>query len=222
VPAEFIAPRQAATSTAPPVTTPPIPSAPAPAPARKPAERRPKSDSPSGRPGWLVPAAVAVVVLLLLGIGAIVLANRGGSTNTQARHSPGPTASPKASASPTNAIQQVPVYAPAAAAPVTSVVIDPANSNCQQVSGACKLEVDIKFSSVQRSNVSFIVKFFDRCTGTTTDLPGASFTPPGFTLVILDKTVTLPAGAKSAAVVVVTQNPAAAASAPILLGADSC
>ena len=70
--------------------------------------------------------------------------------------------------------------------------------------------------------MSFIVKFFDRCNNTTTDLPGAAFTPPGFNLVILDKTVTLPAGAKSAAVVAVTQNPAAAASAPILLGSDSC
>jgi hypothetical protein len=171
----------------------------------------------------LIPAAAGIVLLLLLGIGGLVLANRGGGpTSSRASTSPHPTASPKASASPTNAIQQVPVYAPAAAAPVTSVVIDPANSNCQQIGGACKLEVDIKFSSVQRGNVSFIVKFFDRCTGTTTDLPGAAFTPPGFTLVILDKTVTLPAGAKSAAVVVVTQNPAAAASAPILLGASSC
>jgi hypothetical protein len=203
------------------VTAPPVPRAPAP--SRKP-ERRPSSDSPpSERPRWLIPAAIAVVVLLLLGIGGFFLANRGGSSTTQGGNpSPHPTASPKASPSPTNVLQQVPVYAPSAAAPVTSVVIDPANSNCQQIGGACKLEVDIKFSSVQRSNVSFIVKFFDRCTGTTTDLPGASFTPPGFNLVILDKTITLPAGAKSAAVVVVTQNPAAAASAPILLGSDSC
>jgi hypothetical protein len=224
VPAEFLTPRTpAASATAPPVTNPPIPRAAAPAPSRPPTARRPASDMPAGRPGWLVPAAIAVVVLLLLGIGVVVLANRGGtSKGPLAKTSPHPTASAKASPTPTNSIQQVPVYAPSAAAPIISVVIDPANSSCAQIGGACKVEVDIKFSAVQRSNVSFILKFFDRCTGTTTDLPGAAFTPPGYTLVILDKTVTLPAGAKSGAVVAVTQNPSAAASTPVLLGADSC
>ena len=115
----------------------------------------------------------------------------------------------------------MPVYAPAAAAPVTSVVIDPANSSCQ-LGSPCKLEVDIKFSSAQRANVSMILKYFDRCTGTTTDFPGGSFTPPGYTLVIFDRTITLPAGSKSGAVVAVTQTPAAAASTPLTLGADSC
>jgi hypothetical protein len=119
-------------------------------------------------------------------------------------------------------LKDVPVYAPAAAAPVISVIIDPANSSCTQIGGSCKLEVDIKFSSVQRGNVSFIIKYFDRCAGTTQDLPGAGFTPPGFNVVILDKTVTLPAGPKAAAVVVVTQSPSVAASAPITLGANSC
>lgn len=177
---------------------------------------------PSGRPAWLIPAAVGVVVLLLLGTIGFVLATRGGtSTSTQAQATPHPSPTPKASPSPTNLLKDVPVYAPAAAAPVTSVVIDPANSNCT-INGACKIEVDIKFSSVQRNNVSFIVKFFDRCSGQTTDLPGTGFTPPGFNVVILDKSISLPQGAKSAAIVAVTQTPAVAASAPLLLGADSC
>lgn len=151
------------------------------------------------------------------------LAGKLGGTSTRvAGNSPSASPSHKASPTPTNVLQQVPVYAPAAAAPITSVTIDPASSSCTQIGGACKLEVDIKFSAVQRTNVSFIVKFFDRCKGTTTDLPGASFTPPGFNLVILDKTDQLPSDAKAGAVVVVTQSPAAAASAPILLGADSC
>ena len=206
-----------ATSTAPPVA----PRAAAPAPARKPAARR-EPLFPSGRPGWLIPAAVGVIVVLLLGItGVVLLANHGATTTTHAQTSPHPTASPKPSASPTNVIQAVPVYAPAAATPVTSVIIDPANSSCQ-INGPCKIEVDIKFSAPQHSNVSFIVKYFDRCKGTTTDLQGANFTPPGFNLVILDKSLTLPQGAKSAAIVAVTQTPAAAASAPVLLGADSC
>ncbi|HET7467806.1 MAG TPA: hypothetical protein VFL29_14200 [Candidatus Dormibacteraeota bacterium] len=209
-----------------PVTTPPIPRAPAPAPAKKPAAKKRPDDGGvpgGGRPRWVVPAAIIIVLLLVLGGGgAFALSKLGSSSNPVAHTSPSPSPTHKASPTPTNVLKDVPVYAPAAAAPVTSVTIDPANSSCTQVSGSCKLEVDIKFSSVQRSNVSFIVKFFDRCSGTTTDLPGASFTPPGFNLVILDKTVQLPQGAKSAAVVAVTQTPAVAASAPILLGADSC
>ena len=214
---------------APSVTTPPIPRAAAPKPAAKPkrAERDDRGGgrggAPRERPGWLVPAAIVIVVLLVLAGGGVYLAGKlGSSTTPVASNSPSPSASHKPSPSPSTGIQAVPVYAPGAAAPITSVTIDPAASNCTQIGGSCKLEVDIKFSSVQRGNVSFIIKFFDRCAGTSQDLPGASFTPPGFNLVILDKTVTLPAGAKAAGVVVVTQSPSVAASAPLLLGADSC
>ena len=148
----------------------------------------------------------------------------GGASSTTGVANTTPTARPSSKASPTPAsvLKAIPVYAPAAASPITSVTIDPANSSCAQIGGTCKLEVDIKFSSVQRGNVSFIIKYFDRCAGTTQDLAGAGFTPPGFNVVILDKSVTLPAGAKSAAVVVVTQSPSMAASAPITLGGDSC
>jgi len=209
-----------------PVVTPPIPRAPAPAPAKKPAPRKKRDDDggvPSGRPRWVLPAAIGIVLLLILGGGgAYALSRAGGATTGVAKTSPSAKPSSKSSPTPTNVLKGVPVYAPAAAAPITSVTIDPANSSCAQIGGSCKLEVDIKFSSVQRGNVSFIIKYFDRCAGTTQDLPGASFTPPGFNVVILDKTVTLPAGPKSAAVVAVTQSPSMAASAPITLGADSC
>ena len=203
-----------------------IPRAPAPAPARKPAPKKQRDDDggmPSGRPRWLVPAAIGIVLLLIIGGGgAYALSRAGSSTTGVANNSPSAKPSTKASPTPSNVLKDVPVYAPAAAAPITSVTIDPANSNCTQIGGSCKLEVDIKFSSVQRGNVSFIVKYFDRCAGTTQDLPGAAFTPPGFNHVILDKTVTLPAGPKAAAVVAVAQSPSVAASAPITLGADSC
>ena len=203
-----------------------IPRAPAPAPAKKPAPKKQRDDDggmPSGRPRWVVPAAIGIVLLLIIGGGgAYALSRTGSSTTGVAHNSPSAKPSTKSSPTPTNVLKDVPVYAPAAAAPVTSVTIDPANSSCTQIGGSCKLEVDIKFSSVQRGNVSFIIKYFDRCAGTTQDLPGASFTPPGFNVVILDKTVTLPAGPKAAAVVVVTQSPSVAASAPITLGANSC
>ena len=223
----YTAPATYAPPEAAPVVTPPIPRAPAPAPAKKPSPRKKRDDDggmPSGRPRWVLPAAIGIVLLLIIGGGgAYALSRAGGTTTTGvAKTSPSAKPSSKSSPTPTNALKGVPVYAPAAAAPITSVTIDPANSSCAQIGGSCKLEVDIKFSSVQRGNVSFIIKYFDRCAGTTQDLPGASFTPPGFNVVILDKTVTLPAGPKSAAVVVVTQSPSTAASAPITLGADSC
>jgi len=203
-----------------------IPRAPAPAPAKKPEPKKKRDDDggmPSGRPRWVVPAAIVVVLLLVLGGGGAFLLSRAGTSTTGvANNSPSSRPSTKSSPTPTNLLKDVPVYAPAAAAPITSVTIDPANSSCTQIGGSCKLEVDIKFSSVQRGNVSFIIKYFDRCAGTTQDLPGAAFTPPGFNHVILDKTVTLPAGPKAAAVVAVAQSPSVAASAPITLGADSC
>jgi hypothetical protein len=87
---------------------------------------------------------------------------------------------------------------------------------------SCQVMVEIKFSAVQRSNVAYTLKFFDRCTGVTTDLPGANYTPPGFNRVdIQRKGITLP-GAKSAALVAVTKTPAVAASAPLLLGNETC
>ena len=223
----YTAPAAYAPPAAAPATAPPIPRAPAPTPARKPAPKRERDDdggAPSGRPRWVLPAAIVIVLLLVIGGGGAYALSRAGSSTTTgvAGTSPSSKPSSKASPTPTNVLKDVPVYAPAAAAPITSVTIDPANSNCAQIGGSCKVEVDIKFSSVQRGNVSFIIKYFDRCAGTTQDLPGAAFTPPGFNHVILDKTVTLPAGPKAAAVVVVTQSPSTAASAPITLGADSC
>jgi hypothetical protein len=87
--------------------------------------------------------------------------------------------------------------------------------------------VAIYFTSVQKSvPVSYIVKVFDRCSGQTTDLPGAKTTTPstGFIVVIPNDhvSVALPSGLKSAAVVAVAQDPAQAASPPLLIGADSC
>ena len=214
-----------------PVTVPP------PTPARKPSVARPDDREPRERPAWLVPAAIGVVVVLLLGAaGGIYLATRGNPTGGVVTQTPTPPkTTPKASPTPTTTggPQAVPTYAPAAAAPVTSVAfcIQPTHP-CQGVNasdytscklnGSCKVMVEIKFSTVQNSRVSYILKFFDRCSGTTTNLPGTSFTPSGFNRVDLLKVVTLPSGAKSAALVAVTTSPAAAASAPLLLGSETC
>ncbi len=220
----YVAPSPSATTS----TSAPAPlTAPGPTPARKPpAPRRPTRDERSERPPWLVPAAIAIVVLLLLGtVGVIVLASRGGGSNNNiATTSPktSPKASPKASASPSAVVglQPVPKYAPSSNPPVTSVEFLP-DATCTLTS--CRVDVEMKYSPAQGGELGYTLKFFDRCTGTTTDLPGRHFTPPvafiradpGF------QNVTLPS-AKSAALVAVSTTPAVAASAPMLLGADSC
>ena len=84
------------------------------------------------------------------------------------------------------------------------------------------------FTAVQKSTpISYIVKFFDRCTGQTTDLPGAGTTTPasGYIVAIPTDhlTVNVPSNVKSGALVAVSQTPAVAASAPLLIGsATSC
>jgi hypothetical protein len=222
---ETAAPRQA--------TVPP------PTPARRPSIP-PENRPPRERPSWLIPAAIALLVLLLLG-GAIgiYLKTRSTTGSPVAHATPSPKTSPKAtprtSPTPTNngGTLPVPTYAPASATPVTSVAfciqtthpcagVNASDyTNCK-LNSACKVMVEMKYSSPQNGKVGYTLKFFDRCTGTTTNLPGTSFTPTGFTRVDLLKVVTLPAGSKSGALVAVSNSPAVASSAPLLLGSDTC
>ncbi len=226
----------------------PAPTRPAPppsAPARKPSVKRPESAgrAPSERPAWLIPAAIAVAIVLILGtIGVIVLANRGNGTGvgTNPSASSRPTTSPKTSpsTSPTGGLQAVPNYGPSSASPVTKLQICTPTSPCN-IPGAspenatvcdlstCRLEVAVYFSTSQKSvPVSYTLKFFNRCTGQTTDLPGAKSTTPasGYIVSVPTEhlTVRVPSGVKSGALVAVSQTPGVAASAPLLLGADSC
>jgi hypothetical protein len=173
------------------------------------------------------PAIIVVAILLILAIGGgVFFATRGKNPITGGTPSPTPSAghSPKASPTPiSTGPQPVPVYAPAAAAPTTSVAFLAAPDTECQLGGACKVTVEVKFSSAQSGTVAYVLKFFDRCSGQTTDLPGNNFTPPGFTTVdITTASVALPSGAKSAALVAVTTSPSTAASAPLLLGGESC
>jgi len=214
------------------------------APARKPTvARRPAGGGISERPSWLIPAIIAVVLILLLGtVGGIILAGRNNNNGggPVAQHSPSPLTTPKTSpkASPTPSAQggprAVPTYAPANADPVKSVSYCSPSTPCNigtatpetatscDFGAACHVEVALAFTSAQRVPVGFSLKFFDRCTGVTTDLPGPNpFTPPGYVLVILEKNVTLPTGVKSGALVAVSTTPAVAASAPLLLGSST-
>jgi len=237
-------------------TRPPAP-APAPAPslastpvppARQPTVPRPPSGGgrPVERPAWLVPAAVAVVIVLLLGIVGFVVLNRGRSPVAQGNPTPSAhtsgTPRPTSSSTPTPAgrtPQAVPTYAPASADPIRSLQIcTPANpcnipgassesaTACDLAS--CKVEVAFYFTSVQKSvGYQYNLKLFDRCSGQTTDLPGpnAATTPSTGYIVAIPTdhwNVSIPSGIKSAALVAVSQSPAIAASPPLLLGAGSC
>jgi hypothetical protein len=195
------------------------------------------------RPPWLLPAAAAVVIVILLGgIGGFVLANRGGnptaSVQTPSSH---PSGSPKTSPSsqPSSGPQAVPVFGPATAGVVSKVQICTQAAPCKIPGAAnetgtscdlgtrCQVEVAIYFTTVQKSvPLSYAFKFFDRCTGQTTDLPGTRTTtaPTGYIVAIPSDrlAVALPSGVKSGALVAVTQQPAVAASAPLLVGGTSC
>lgn len=215
---------------------------------RRPTVARPPSSAGgilAERPAWLVPAAVAVIVILLLGFVGIKVFSSRSTGNPVAHVNTTPSAHPSGSqrtspsSSPSNkGPLAVPTnYGPASADPVKSVQIcspaTPCNipgsspesaTNCQVSS--CKLEVALYFTAVQKStNVSYILKFFDRCTGQTTDLPGTSTTTPstGFIVAIPTDhlTVNIPSGVKSGAIVAVSQTPAVAASAPLLIGSET-
>ena len=235
-----------------PPATPAAPVGPAPVatpfepPVRRPSVPRP---SPSGlqgeRPPWLIPAAVAAAIVVLLGVfGVIVFAGRGASNNHNVAQN-SPTAHPSGSphASPTSSPssktpQTVPSFAPASADGLTKVQICTTATPCKIAVGiadetatacdlnSCTVEVAIYFSSGQKVPVHYNLKFFDRCSGLTTDLPGPpAYTPPGYAVVIPRDhwQVSLPAGVKSGALVAVTDQPGTAASVPLLLGStDSC
>ena len=239
-------------------TRPPAPVAPEPvrAPTAPPVPRRPVPRPPAGgggislaeRPPWLVPAAVAVVIVLVLGILGVVVLNRGGSnpsakvhTTPSAHASTSPGTSPHASPSPSgHNPQTVPSYAPASADPVKSVQICTTDTPCaipgstpetatNCTLNSCKVEVAIYFTSVQKSvSYQYTLKVFDRCTGTTTDLPGpnAATTPASGYIVAIPSdhwNVNIPGGIKSGALVAVSSSPAVAASAPLYLGSqNSC
>ncbi|TMD94182.1 MAG: hypothetical protein E6I72_13810 [Chloroflexi bacterium] len=229
-----------------PTPAPPV-RAPIPPPERRPPVPRPRmgGGGPSERPPWLVPGAAAVLVIILLGIfGVVVLGKLGGANNNVAVHqspSTHATGSPKSSpsSSPSNkGPLTVPTYGPNAAAPITKVqfcsiavpcaiahgVADETATVCD-LNAACSIEVAVYFSTGQKVPVKYDLKFFDRCSGQETDLPGPpDYTPPGYAVVIpRDRwTVNLPSGGKSGALVAVTSKPGVAASAPLMLGGDSC
>src|SRR5256886_1783338 len=146
VPAEPLGTGVAVVESPPKAPTPaPIPRAPIAAPARRPSVARPPSRRRplSERPPWLLPAAVAVAIVILLGIfGVIVLANRGGGqvtggvhTTPTAHASTSPAASPSPSAT-TKGPLAVPNFGPTSADPISKVQICTTASPCNIPGGS--------------------------------------------------------------------------------------
>jgi len=238
----YVAPAPSpATTTRPPISTPaPVPSAP----ARKPtAPRRPVRDQPTERPPWLVPAIAAIVLILLIGVGGgIFAATRGGSTNNgggtpspSAKTSP--KASPKASPSTGTTLLAVPSYAPATSPPFTKVQFCLTQAPCQgatsadtncSIGGSCHVDIGIYYDAAV-GQLTYLVNFFDRCTGTTTVVFKRTDTPnPAFRIFLPAPNggfpVTLPSAKAGAIVVVASAGTAQAASAAYFLpgSAESC
>jgi len=190
----------------------------------------------------MLPAIIAIVVILLLGtIGGIVLANRGSSNNNVGTASPktSPKGSPKASATPSavGGLQPVPTYAPLTNAPFTRVQFCLPSATCQggtsadtncTLNSTCHVDIGIYYNAPV-GQLTYWVEFFDRCTNTSTQVFKQTRTPnPTFRSFIPAPAggyaVTIP-NAKAAAIVVVAESGTTqAASAPYDLpgSATSC
>ncbi|HEV2218195.1 MAG TPA: hypothetical protein VGV88_11555 [Candidatus Dormibacteraeota bacterium] len=254
VPEEFRAPTPASSSfTTEPaaeparITRPPIPRATAPPPARKAAAAgRPAFGLAFERPAWLVPGAIAAIVILLLGTGGIYLFTHLGNASVGHTGTASPSAKPKSSPSPSTAgLLPIPDFGPQANPPLTAVKfctpaapcvfgggVPPAQDTNCTLGGACHVDIAATWSGNTVTTLTFTVEFFDRCNNPSnattevfkrTDQGVARFRPTydpapagGFPL-------TLPPGAKAAALVLVADTGSVkAASAPLLLGASSC
>jgi hypothetical protein len=188
------------------------------------------------------------VVVILLGVGGVILVSSrtssGGGpiaqTSPTARATQSPKASPAQSPSPTGKTPlTVPAtFGPTSADPITKVMFCTTATPCPIQVGtpnetgtacdlnSCKIEVAVYFSSPQKSvQVAYSLKFFDRCTGQTTDLPGPTSTTGSVGWIVIipaDKwPVNIPSGVKSGALIAVTSKPSTAASPPFLLGSDT-
>jgi hypothetical protein len=112
--------------------------------------------------------------------------------------------------------------APPAAGQVTAVQVQPLQGSCEP-DAACPVQVTVRLDpqpSAQEVRWSFRV--VDRCTGTTSTLPGASVTAlAGWPYVYGTGWPRLPSG-RALALFAVTDAPAAAASPAILAGGSPC
>ena len=173
---------------------------------------------------WM--AIAVLVVILIAGIYAgprLVRKLQGGSTAAVAVHPSGApstaASSPPAGSGPTSKPQ--PSLPPPAAGVIRSVELAP-QSPCTP-GGTCTIEVTVRFAPAPApQDVSWTVRAIDGCTGTVTELPGSHVNAQaGWTSVIGDSNLSLPA-ARKVSLVAVTTAPDAASSPPVPAGSGAC
>lgn len=128
---------------------------------------------------------------------------------------------PAAAATPAPTAWPVPAYAPAAAWPIDRVAAA-AGSGCGP-GLPCTLVVSIAYSSAARTDFAWGVEVFDRCTGARERGAQGQFTAPaGWNHIEVSQALVVPATMRAPTLVVVTERPSRAASAPLELGSSSC
>jgi hypothetical protein len=174
-----------------------------------------------GRPS---PGALAVgaglVVLLVLAIAVVNQPRRAAPTAgrvTTAAPRATPTPLPTATPSPTPT-----GFGPAAAGPIHAVELA-LQGSCSP-GASCPVEVTVRFTpSPAPEDYVWTIKARDPCTGRVTDLPGNRVrAQTGWTTVIGDSSVQLPAGTGGVIVAAVTSLPAQAASPSVRVGSGTC
>jgi len=184
-------------------------------------------------PNWLLIGGV-IAAVLVLGLGGWFL--RGifaGGNNTAVIGSPSspsgavtsaPKSSPKASPSAVASTPpgQVPVFAPAAAGSVKSVVLKVAGGTCTPGT-SCTLNVVVTFAVAgSPHDVTWAFKTVDMCTAAITNFNGGLITADGtWNTTDGNTALTLPP-AKGQLAVVALSGPDVAASTPLLLGTAGC
>jgi hypothetical protein len=156
----------------------------------------------------LVLVAVVVLEVVLLrddistDIAVLLKAGRGGSESS---------AAPKADGLP------IAAPAPAAAGTVTSVDLRAVAPCASDAPCAVRLQVEL-LPGAEQQIVTWSFRIVDRCTGATSSAPGGTVTVPAAgDRAVAVGAVLLPK-AQAVAVLAVTETPAAAASAPLLVG----
>jgi hypothetical protein len=178
----------------------------------------------SHRVRWV---AIGLAVLLVVVAAALAVAARPARSRPvvvvpQPRHSASPKETPVRPAPtplPTAAgPRPVPALAPPTAGPITAIEIQPLEGSCQP-GAVCPVRVMVRLQPQPAAeDVRWTFRVFDRCTGTTSVLPGASVTAlAGWPYVYGTSWPALSAN-HPLALVAVTETPAAAASPAVLAG----
>lgn len=143
------------------------------------------------------------------------------STHPSAAATHAPAANPTPTSAGTPTPKPEPSFGPPSAAPVKSVAMQA--PGCAP-GGSCTAEIVVTTSSAPAANdISWVVRAYDACTGSTTDVGTGHFTEQqGWTSIDVSTPVRLPQARGQLLISAVTQAPATAASPPLTLGNPGC